>query len=90
MTRTECFDVSRDTVDDSPTGVSPRPRPSTAASLRRLEEYILRDEQSLARQRLILADCDGPARAIAQATVAEYEQSLAALYRRRARLLARA
>lgn len=65
-----------------------------AADLRRLEDYIKRDETSLARQRAILAECDGagcdgPARAIAEATVAEYEQSLEALYRRRSRLLAR-
>lgn len=64
-------------------------RPSAAADLRRLDDYIRRDEPSLSRQRAILADCDGPARAIAEATVAEYEQALDVLYRRRARLLAR-
>ncbi len=64
-------------------------KPSNAAGLRRLEDYIRRDEASLSRQRAILADCEGPARAIAEATVTEYEQSLDALYRRRARLLAK-
>ncbi len=61
-----------------------------SAGLRRLEDYIRRDETSLVRQRAILAECEGPARAIAEATVAEYEQALAALYRRRAKLLAKA
>jgi hypothetical protein len=61
-----------------------------SAGLRRLDDYIRRDETSLLRQRAILAECEGPARAIAEATVAEYEQALAALYRRRARLLAKA
>lgn len=60
------------------------------AGLRRLDDYIRRDETSLVRQRAILAECEGPARAIAEATVAEYEQALAALYRRRAKLLAKA
>lgn len=90
VNRTEFYDICRDAADAPPLAPTPRRSSATVATLRRLDDYIRRDEQSLSRQRLILADCDGPARAIAQATVAEYEQALDALYRRRARLLARA
>lgn len=91
VTRSELRDTGdSDTQDDHhPAGNSAARRQPWEAWLRRLDDYIRRDESSLSRQRAILADCDGPARAIAEATVAEYEQSLQALRRRRAKLLAR-
>jgi len=66
-------------------------RSACTTSLQRFDAYILSDESSLRRQRAILSECQGasPARAIAEATIAEYERSLQTLYKRRAKLLAK-
>ena len=87
MNRIDLHDLG-ETLADEPS--QPCQPPTMAAALRRLDDYISRDETSLARQRAILRDCDGPARCIAEATVAEYERSLEALRRRREKLIARA
>jgi hypothetical protein len=83
------FHVDMAASEDQPSAPGAPRKSAGDADLRRLEEYIRRDENSLSRQRAILADCDGPGRIIAEATIAEYEQSLQTLRRRRARLLAR-
>ncbi len=66
-------------------------RSACVATLQRLEAYISSDESSLQRQRAILSECQeaSPARAIAEATIAEYQRSLQTLYKRRAKLIAK-
>ncbi|MGE0667543.1 MAG: hypothetical protein AB7O49_13375 [Sphingomonadales bacterium] len=86
VNRLDLHDLAPNVADEP----SPPRRPASLdAALRRLDDYISRDEASLARQRALLDDSEGPARTIAEATMAEYERSLEALYRRRAALLAR-